>query len=158
MTVDAILHDPAAMVSFVASYGGEPFFSSKYEGLQPKEVAEMFPALLARIRAQSAEMAETLKGASDGVYSVRQDCLSMTKARGVTSAMRRAVFHELSQGTETCTRMDIAKIVARVAKGFDSLKGLALERAAGRYLNLCFERAATTEKKETADAGTDSRA
>lgn len=154
MTVDAIVHDPANMVSYVASYGGEPFFSSKYEGLQAKEVAEMFPSLLTRIRAEASEMATAVKTAiSDGIYSARQDCVHITRAKGFTSAMRKAVFHEVTQATDIVSKMDLARHVASVAKDFDSLKALVVERAAGRYINLCFARALPDGDKETADAG-----
>jgi len=142
MTIDALLHDPQAGISFVASYGGEPFFSSKYEGLQAKDVQAMLPGLLARIRLEAPEMAAAITTAiADSVYSVKQDCMTITRAKGVTTAMRRAVFHEAAEhAISIVSRMDFARHVSSVAKDFDSMKRLVLERAAGRYLNLCFAR------------------
>jgi hypothetical protein len=153
MTVDAILCDEEHSVTYVASYGGEPFFSSKYEGLQPKEVAEMFPGLLTRIRAEVPEMSDAIQSANDGVYSVKQDCVFITRGKGITAAMRKSVFHEVTQATDIVTRLDLARHVSLVAKDFDSLKGLALERAAGRYINLCFARSMPEAQKENTDVG-----
>jgi len=140
MTVDAIVHDPLHVTTYVASYGGEPFFGSKYEGLQPKELSDMFPGLLERIRAEAPDMAGAVRSASEGIYSIKQDCVSIVRSRGLTAAMRKAVFHEATQATDIVTKMDLARHVSLVSKDFDSLKGLALERAAGHYINLCFPR------------------
>lgn len=154
MTVDSLVHDVTHAVSYIASYGGEPYFSSKYEGLQPKEVSEMLPGLLTRMRAEAQEFGVALKSASEnGVYSIRQDCVSITRARGINGGMRKAVFHEATQSNDISSRLDLARHVAQVAKDFDSLKGLALERAAGHYINLCFARSPDVEQQEGGENG-----
>jgi hypothetical protein len=153
MTVDAIIYDPANEVTYVASYGGEPFFSSKYDGLQPKDITDMFPKLLTRIQTESGDFKAAFATAAEGIYSVRQDCVSITRGKGFTDAMRRAVFHEATQATDIFSKLDLARHVSTVAKGFDSLKALVVERAAGRYINLCFARSMPEEQKENMDAG-----
>jgi len=158
MTVDALVYDPLHAVAYVASYGGEPFFSSKYDGLQPKEIAEMLPGLLARIRAGTAEFKQAVQSAiENGIYSIRQDCVGITRGKGINASMRRAVFHEATQAEGISSKLDLAMHVALVAKDFDSLKGLVLERAAGHYINLCFARSNESEQQEgSADDGENS--
>jgi len=145
MSVDALVHDPVHKVSFAALYGGDPFFTSKYVGLQAQQVSEMVPALLERLRGEAGEIGTALRAATEGIYSVRQDCLHICRSKGLTAPMRTAVFHEAEQAGDIVTRLDLARHVALVAKDFDSLKRLALERAAGRYVNLVFSRAVPDE-------------
>jgi len=151
MTVDAIVYDQQNDVSYVASYGGEPFFSSKYDGLQSQELSTMFPGLLSRIRSEAGAFAAAFVSARDGVYSVKQDCVQITRGKGFTTAMRSAVFHEVTQATDVVTKLDVARHVSMVARDFDSLKGLVLERAAGYYINLCFARSEEEPQGENVD-------
>lgn len=149
MTVDSIVYDPVGDVSYVASYGGESFFSSKYDGLQSKDITDMFPTLLTRILLESGDFVSAMTAASSGgIYSIKQDCVHLTRVKGFTSAMKRAVFHEITQATDIVTKLDLARLVSTVAKGFDSLKALVVERAAGQYINLCFSRSPTEEPKD----------
>lgn len=145
MSVDALVHDPVHRTSLAALYGGDPFFTSKYVGLQAQQISEMIPALLERLRGEADEIGAALRAATEGIYSVRQDCLHICRGRGLTAAMRKAIFHEAEQADDIVTKLDLARHIALVAKDFDSLKRLALERAAGRYVNLVFSRAVPDE-------------
>ena len=145
MSVDAMVFDPLHKTFFAALYGGDPFFTSKYVGLQAQHVSEMIPSLLMRLRKESREMGAALEAGTADVYSVRQDCMSISRSKGLTAPMRKAVFHEAEQTEDIRSKLDLARHVALVAKDFDSLKRLALERAAGKYLNLCFSRGVPEE-------------
>lgn len=145
MSIDALVHDPVHKTSFAALYGGDPFFTSKYVGLQAQQVSEMIPTLLERLRGEDDEIGAALRSANEGVYSVRQDCLNICRSKGLNAAMRKALFYEVEQAGDIDTKLDLARHVALVAKDFDSLKRLALERAAGRYVNLVFSRAVPDE-------------
>jgi len=140
MSVDVMVFDPLHRVFFAALYGGESFFSSKYAGLQAKDVSDMIPILLMRLRGEWRELSEVMESSIDNVFSVQQACMSISRSKGLTAAMRKAVFHEAEQVDDISTKLDLARHVALVAKDFDSLKRLALERAAGKYLGLCFSR------------------
>lgn len=154
MSVDSLIYDVGSKVSYIASYGGEPFFSSNYEGLQPKDVAALFPALLCRIQSESAEFSSMISAAvSKKVHSANQECISLVRTPKFSASMRKAVFHEMAQSSDIETRMDVARHIALVAKDFESLKGVILERVAGRYLNLCFSRSLPDSKKETENVG-----
>ena len=46
LIVEALLQHIPSRTAYVASYGAESFLKAKYEGIQPKDIKEIFPKLI----------------------------------------------------------------------------------------------------------------
>jgi hypothetical protein len=144
MVVEIFLHDKMHATSYIASYGGSPFFKSKYEELQAKQVKDIFPRLLNRIDNEAVNMISSVErkiqdSSEDGHFCAETECMSLMKSKGFSGKIKKAVYHQITECQKDIKGpWDIARHVGLVAKDFDSLKRLDIERAIGKYLNLIF--------------------
>ena len=143
LIVDACIHDVESNTSYMASYGKDPYFKSKYEILQPKQIKEIFVKLVLRIQEEASEMVGRIaqRVDSDPLIIPSGGIISLNRMKGITSKVSKAIYQEMSANeSEIVTPLDFARHVSMVAKDFDSLKRLEIERAAGTYLNLIFNK------------------
>ena len=83
------------------------------------------------------ERIESLKGEIDP----EEECVKVSSWHGLPSKFKRSLFHEASKcGDDMKTRWEFARHMSLIAKDFDSLKRLQIEKASGQYLNLMFEK------------------
>jgi hypothetical protein len=141
--VEVILHHKDSKTSYVASYGGDPFFKSKCEGITASQIKDVLPQMIARVTAEAAEIKERVEkkilDSETTYFSPEADCSIICRSKGMSSKIRRAVYHQVTECiSEIKTAWDLARNVSLVAKDYDSLKRLNIERATGNYLNLSF--------------------
>lgn len=140
LIVEALIHMIESRTSFIASYGSESFFKSKYIGIQPQQVKDIFPQLIERINQELPEMINRLESLNKEVDS-DDECLYVSSMKGLPLKFKRALFHEVSSCAEDMsTKLDFARHISLIAKDFDFMKRLSIERAAGEYLNLMFNK------------------
>jgi len=141
--IEVILHHKESKTSYVASYGGDPFFKSKCEGITASQIKDVFPQMITRVTAEAAEIKERVEkkilDTEMTYFSPEAECAIICRAKGMSSKIRRAVYHQVTECiSEIKTSWDLARNVSLVAKDYDSLKRLNIERAVGNYLNLNF--------------------
>jgi len=140
LIVEALLHHIQSRTAFIASYGAESFLTAKYEGIQPQEIKELFPKLIERITQEIPEMKARIENLR-GTIDPEETCEIIASWKGLPSKFQRALFHEVSTCPDDMKTMwDFARHMSLIAKDFDSLKRLQIERAAGQYLNLMFSK------------------
>jgi len=140
LIVEALIHMVESKTSFVASYGAEPFMKSKYEGIQPQQIKDVFPKLIERITQELPEMISRIVAINTEV-DPREECLRVNSWKGLPSKFKRSLFHELEgRAEDMATKLDFARHMSLIAKDFDFQKRLSVERAAGEYLNLMFSK------------------
>jgi hypothetical protein len=126
--------------SFIASYGSESFFKSKYEGIQPQQIKDVFPKLIECINQEMPEMITRIT-AINGKVDPNEECAIISSWKGLPTKFKRSLYHEASKcGEDMSTKLDFARHMSLIAKDFDFLKRLIIERAAGEYLNLMFSK------------------
>jgi hypothetical protein len=138
LVVDTLLHHTESKTAFIASYGSEPFFSSKYEGIQAHEIKDMLPNMIERLLNEGSDMKDRIESEFRQVEP-HEECIMINTWGGIPRKFKRALFHEASaQEDDMRTSWDFARHMCLIAKDFDSQKRLRIERAAGYYLNLAF--------------------
>jgi hypothetical protein len=140
LIVEALLHHIPSRTAFISSYGAESFLRAKYEGIQPQDIKEIFPKLIERITQESPEIKNRIESLKTEI-DPNEECVEVVSWRGLPSKFKRSLFHEVSKCSDDMkTRWDFARHMSLIAKDFESLKRLAIERAAGQYLNLMFDK------------------
>jgi len=140
LTIDVLLHNKVSNTSCVASYGGEPFFKSDYTGLQPSSIKEVIPIMLNRLDEEIPEFFERMHGKqNESDFCAETSALEICRTKGLTSKMKKAIYHQVSECLDDVKNpWDLARHIGLVAKDFDALKRIQIERAVGTYLNLFF--------------------
>ena len=140
LIVEALLQHIPSRTGYVASYGAESFLRAKYEGIQPQDIKEIFPKLIQRITQEIPDMKDRVESFK-GEIDPEEECAKVSSWHGLPSKFKRSLFHEVSGCAEDMkTRWDFARHMSLIAKDFDSLKRLQIEKASGQYLNLMFEK------------------
>lgn len=138
LVIDTLLHHTESKTAYVASYGSEPFFSSKYEGIQAHEIKDMLPNMIERLLNEGPEMKDRIESEFRQVEP-HEECIKINTWGGVSRKFKRSLFHEASaQEDDMRTSWDFARHMCLIAKDFNSQKRLDIERMAGYYLNLAF--------------------
>jgi hypothetical protein len=155
LSIDVLLYNNTSKTSCIALYGGESFFRSDYKGLQSSSLRELLPLMLTRLEDEIPEILSRLdkkqKSYTNSVFCAELDAMEICKARGMTSTIKKAIYHQISECIEEITSpWDLATHVGLVAKDFDFLKRVQIEKAIGTYLNLFFSEGSSTI--DTADS------
>lgn len=138
LVIDTLLHQADSKTAYIASYGSEPFFSSKYEGIQAHEIKDMLPGMIERLLSEGSEMKDRIESELREVEP-HEECIKINTWGGIPRKFKRSLFHEASaQEEDMRTSWDFARHMCLIAKDFDAQKRLVIERAAGHYLNLAF--------------------
>jgi hypothetical protein len=140
---DGLIHDTESRTSAVFSYGADPFFKSKNEGIQATELKEMLPKMIQRIQQDKDVVVGNIEARQEAAGDLipERDCAVLGRMKGFSAKIRRAVYHEIREcEADISTPLDMARHVGLVAKDLDSLKRIVVERGIGKYLNLVFSR------------------
>lgn len=143
LSIDVLLCDRTRKTYCVALYGGESFFKSDYKGLQSSSLKEMLPLMLSRLEDEAPEILSRLEkkqqSFKNSVFCAESEAMEICKAKGLTSKIKKAIYHQVSECIDSIlTPWDLAVHVGLVAKDFDAIKRLQIEKAIGVYLNLFF--------------------
>jgi len=143
LAIDVLLYNKISKTYCVASYGGESFFKSDYKGLQPSSFKDILPAMLTRLDDEIPEIFERLKKKQSdydiSTFCSESEAIEICKTKGLTSKMKKAIYYQIAEcEDEINSPWDLAKHIGLVAKDFESLKRLKIEKAIGIYLNLFF--------------------
>jgi len=142
LALEVLLYERVSKTSYVASYGAEPYFRSKYEGIQPGDIKDLLPKMLERVKEETQDMLSAIRKRLDetsAVYMPADECAKINRMKGLNAKFKRALYHEVVEcGNDITTPLDFARHMCLVAKDFDPMKRLDIERAAGLYLNLTF--------------------
>lgn len=154
LSIDVLLYNKISKTYCVALYGGESFFKSDYKGLQSSSLKEILPHMLTRLDDEIPEILARLekkqRSYTNSVFCVEEDAVELCKAKGMSGAIRKAIYHQVSECAEDIlTPWDLARHAGLVAKDFDVLKQLQIEKAIGIYLNLLFSEGSTVKEDVT---------
>jgi hypothetical protein len=140
LILDTFLHDKTSKTSYIALYGGESFFKTKYDGIQPNEVKEIIPKMVERISQELPLMISTIEECKSNI-DPRVEASKVAKWDGSNDKFRKALYHEVAECSEDMTSTyDFARHISLIAKDSESLKRLEQEKIAGKLLNFFFEK------------------
>ena len=140
LTLDVALYDINRSIYFINTYGTDPFFNSKYTGIQAKQIKDVFPSMVDRIKEEFQSMFENVESVYRPIVA-EDEALKVSKWSGVSAAFKKALYHQISEcGEDINNTWDFAGHMSLVAKDFDVTTRIKIERVAGRYLNLVFPR------------------
>jgi len=143
LRVDPLLYDIKSKSSFIASFGGKPFFTSKYEDIQSSILKETFKSLSDKINETFHEMNQRVEQLINAHPEIDCDdeCAKFVRRYKVPGKFSKALYHEVSlNSSEISNSLDFAVRASLVAKDFDHMKRLKIESSIGSYLNLAFAR------------------
>lgn len=143
LSIDVLLFNSLTKTYSIASYGGEAFFKSDYVGLQASSLKEILPAMLSRFEDEVPDIFSRLEKKQESFYNsvfcAETEAVEICKAKGISSKIKKAIFHQVSECIESIkSPWDLAAHAGLVAKDFDVLKRIKIEKAIGNYLNLFF--------------------
>jgi hypothetical protein len=142
ITVETLLYRNLSKVSLLASYGGEPYFESNYEGIQPTALRELFPRVITQLTEQLGTIKERIYNAMTKVTQ-KEDAKTLLKnlqlRKGLNSKFHTLMFQEI-ENNPTGNRWDFVNRMAILAKDFDSVSRVRIEKVAGELLDLTFDK------------------
>lgn len=150
LTIDVLLYNKKTKTYCSALYGGESFFKSDYKGLQSSTLKSILPSMITRIEGEVSEMLSRVeskqKSFENSVFCAESDAIELCKSKGMTSKIKKAIYHQVSECIdEIKTPWDLAIHAGLVAKDFEILKRVQIEKAVGVYLNLFFSEGSVSE-------------
>jgi hypothetical protein len=142
--VETLLYREASKTSFIASYSGESYFKSDYEGIQSKDIKELFPRLAESLKCQLNDI-KVLIQSSKEITESRDTLIELLKSlklkKGLNDKFHTKLYQEVESmiGTQV-DRWMFANKVSMMAKDFDADKRVKIERVAGELIGLSFEK------------------
>ena len=143
LCVDTMLYRMPSKTALIASYGGESFFSSPYEGIQPDDLNSLFPSLLTRLKEQLhflKERVQAAKEVTEDRKEIKELMASLKGRKGLTEKFHQLLFLELEKDDSVKTLWDFSNKLAILAKDFDVKGRIQIEKVAGDLVGLWFEK------------------
>ena len=141
LTVNTLLYRGLSKGSFLATYGGESFFSFEYEKIQRTDLQNLFPPLITHLREKLVDIKQKIQVAKE-LSQKKEDThellRSLRMVKGLNEKFHTMMFQELEKDESVKTRWDFVNKMAIVAKDFDVSKRLKIEQTAGSLLDLNF--------------------
>jgi len=140
LLLEAYLHHVESKTSFMGTYGGESFFKSKYTGIQPKEIKDMIPEFINRVVDEAEGYKDRIVHGPD-FPGLEESCSIVANTKKIPKQFKRAIYLEAeSYADDMGTSLDFARHMSLIAKDYDPEKRRQVERAAGLFLGLSFEK------------------
>lgn len=143
LSIETLLFRCESKGAMLASYGGEPYFQSNYEGIQPAQVRELFPRLIAQLTDQLGALKDRIYAAKDKVLET-EDIKGLLRTlrlrKGLNDKFHTLLFQEI-EAKPAENRWDFVNRMAVLAKDFPSELRVRIEKAAGELIDLIFEKA-----------------
>jgi hypothetical protein len=142
--VETLLYREESKTSFLASYSGESYFKTEYEGIQSQDLKELFPKLAGRLKCQLGDI-KTLIQSSKEIIENRETLNELLKnlkmRKGLNDKFHLKLYQEVEDMIgKKIDRWTFANKVAVLAKEFDVDKRVRIERIAGELIGLVFEK------------------
>jgi len=142
ISVETLLFRNGSKASMIATYGGEPFFESNYEGIQPSTLRELFPRLMLQLTDQLSTLKDRIYAAK-GKVTKEEDIQALMKKlrlrKGLNEKFHTLLFQEI-KSNPVQNRWEFVNRMAILAKDFPSELRVRIEKAAGELLDLVFEK------------------
>lgn len=140
LIVDSFLYHMESKTAYLATYGKEPYFKSKYEGIQPKTFKELLPAMITRMQEEAGEYKKRIESIC-GKVTPLDECVKLKTWKGLPTKFKMGIFQEAYKNEEDMgNTFGFARHMSLMAKDYDIHKRVEIERATGRYLNLVFSK------------------
>ena len=138
LDVDIFVHHVLSDSDMTVTYGGDPFFSVKYTGIRSEELKEIFPSMIERINNEEEEIKQRIEEKLYEIYPLTE-CMTAKNLPGLPAKFKKSLFLEASEaGDDMTCPWDFARHMSMIAKEFDIVQRIKIERAIGAYLNLVF--------------------
>jgi hypothetical protein len=144
LTVETMLFRDASKTCLVASYSSEPYFDYEYEKIQAKDLIDLFPNLIKRLKGQLAELKLKVQSAKEETESkadIQEKLKDLRLRKGLNDKFHTLLYQELEADQNVKTLWDLSNKIALVAKNFDVVNRVRIERVAGDLVRLCFVKA-----------------
>lgn len=144
LSVETILFNNESKSAFIASYSGESFFCSNYEGIQPDDMKALFPQLVGHLKSQLPELKITVQSSKE-LTQTREDTRELMKnlrlKKGLGDKFHTQLYQEMeSMSSSDIDRWTFASKIAIIAKDYEAMKRVKIERVAGELIGLSFEK------------------
>jgi hypothetical protein len=143
ISVETMLFRNASKGAMVASYSGESYFETNYEGIQPAALRELFPKLISRLQEQLTDLEEKVKSAKDTIEK-KEDIGELLRniqlRKGLSEKFHTLLLQEI-ESNPVANRWDFVNRMAILAKDFDVVSRVKIEKLAGELIGLIFEKA-----------------
>lgn len=144
LTIETMLCRKSTKTNLLASYAGEPYFSCSYDMIQPKDLATLFPQLIARMTEQLPQIRERIQATKEWKFSpdrgTEQILTSLRFKKGLSEKFHIRLAQEV-QGQAPKDLWELAGKMAVIAKDFDLDRRMKIEKAAGDLVGLSFAKA-----------------
>jgi len=143
ISVETMLYRVSSKASMIASYGGEGYFTSNYEGIQSTDLKDLFPKLVNNLKNQLPELKDKIQSAKDMVTKkedIKELLRGLRLRKGLSEKFHTLLFQELENDQSVANRWDFVNKMSVLAKDFDVVARLRVEKAAGELIGLCFEK------------------
>jgi len=142
ISVETILFRDSSKAAMIASYSGESFFETDYEGIQPAAVKELFPKLVGLLRGQLNDLQmkiQSAKGLTENKEDISGLLRSLRLHKGLNEKFHVLLYQEI-ENNEVNNRWDFVNRMAILAKDFDVATRVKIEKVAGELIGLTFEK------------------
>jgi len=143
ISVETMLFRNASKGAMVASYSGESYFETNYEGIQPAALRELFPRLIGCLQEQLSDLEERVKSANETIIKKEDtgDLLQNIRLRkGLSDKFHTLLLQEI-ESNPVENRWDFVNRMAILAKDFDVVTRVRIEKLAGELIGLLFDKA-----------------
>jgi len=142
ISVDTMLFRLASKSAMIGIYSGESYFETDYEGIQPSLIKDMFPQLVFYLKNQLYELKEKVQSAKE-LLQQKDDTKELLRnirlRRGLNEKFHNLLFQEVEEN-KVSNRWDFVTRISILAKEFDPVKRVNIEKLAGELIGLIFEK------------------
>lgn len=143
VSVETLLYRNASKAAMLASYSGESFFESNYEGIQPTQLRELFPRLIGQLTGQLGAVKDRIYAAK-GKMTAQEDVKALLRTlqlrKDLKDKFHTLLFQEV-ENNPVANRWDFVNRMAILAKDFPSDIRVKIEKVAGELIDLTFDKA-----------------
>lgn len=142
ISVDTFLFRLNSKSAMVGTYGGESYFETPYEGIQPSTIRDMFPQLVTHLKGQLHELKDNIQSSKE-LLQKKDDVFELLRnfriRKGLSEKFHTLLFQDVTEN-EITNRWDLAIRISIIAKEFDPVKRVNIEKLAGELVGLTFEK------------------
>jgi len=143
LSIDSFLFRNSSKTSMIATYNGESFFQCDYTNIQPQELKDIFPKLVAHLKGQFPELKSKVQAARRLTHE-KEDIKELMKnlrlRKGLSDKFHTMLFQEIEKDESVTNRWSFSNKVSIIAKNFDVSKRIKIEKIAGELVGLNFEK------------------
>jgi hypothetical protein len=143
ISIETMLFRNNSKGAFIASYSGESYFETNYEGIQPAALRELFPRLISQLQEQLSDLEDKVKSAKDSIEKkedVGELLRNIRLRKGLNEKFHTLLLQEI-ESNPVENRWDFVNRMAILAKDFDVVSRVKIEKLAGELIGLIFEKA-----------------